>query len=90
MPEQGQAGQPARRGRGRPPKLPPPGDRYTVRLNVTGEELERVRQAVEALRRAGEGGLSQADFARRAVLAAADRVLGAGQAKRPARKKKRT
>jgi hypothetical protein len=88
MPEQGQAGQPAKRGRGRPPKLPPPGDRFTVRLNVTGAELERVRQAVEALRRAGEAGLSQADFTRRAVLAEADRVLGAAPAKGAARKKR--
>jgi len=68
--------QPAKRGRGRPAKLPPPGERHTARLTLTAGELERLRQAVEALRRAGETGLSQVEFTRRAVLAEVDRVLG--------------
>ena len=81
-----EAERPAKRGRGRPPKLPPPGDRRTARLTLTAGELERLRQAVEALRLAGEPGLSQAEFARRAVLAEANRVLGpagAGAARKP-------
>jgi hypothetical protein len=45
--------------------------------------MERLRQAVEALRRAGETGLSQADFTRRAVLAEVERVLGTAAPKRP-------
>jgi hypothetical protein len=75
--------QPAKRGRGRPPKLPQAGERRTARLTLTAGELERLRQAVEALRRAGETGLSQVDFTRRAVLAEVDRVLGATAPKRP-------
>jgi hypothetical protein len=59
----------------------------TARLTLTAGELERLRQAVEALRRAGETGLSQAEFNRRAVLAEVDRELGAA-GPRPARKKK--
>jgi hypothetical protein len=78
-----QVQQPVKRGRGRPPKLPRPGERRTARLTLTAGELERLRQAVEALRRAGEAGLSQADFTRRAVLAEVDRVLGAASARRP-------
>jgi hypothetical protein len=50
--------------------------------------LQRLRQAVEARRRAGEAGLSQAEFTRRAVLAEVDRVLGASGTK-PARKRKK-
>jgi hypothetical protein len=69
--------QPPKRGRGRPPKLPPVADRRTARLTLTAEELERLRQAVEALRRGGEPGLSQVEFTRRAVLAEVDRVLSA-------------
>jgi hypothetical protein len=80
------AEQPAKRGRGRPRKLPPPGDRHTVRLTVTTEELEQLRRAIEVLRQAGETGLSQVDFTRRAVLAEAGRVLGATKAK-PGRKR---
>jgi hypothetical protein len=85
MPEQEQ---PVKRGRGRPAKLPPPGERRTARLTLTAGELERLRQAVEALRQAGETGLSQVEFTRRAVLAEVDRVLSAAGAK-PARKKTR-
>jgi hypothetical protein len=80
--------QPVKRGRGRPPKLPPPGDRRTARLTLTSGELERLRQAVAALRQAGEADLSQAEFTRRAVLAEVDRVLGAAGPK-PARKRKK-
>jgi hypothetical protein len=80
--------QPVKRGRGRPPKLPQPGDRRTARLTLTAEELERLRRAVEARRRAGETGLSQAEFTRRAVLAEVDRVLGVAGPK-PARKRKK-
>jgi hypothetical protein len=68
--------QPVKRGRGRPPKLPAPGDRRTARLTLTAGELERLRQAVEVRRQAGETGLSQGEFTRRAVLAEVDRVLG--------------
>jgi hypothetical protein len=80
--------QPVKRGRGRPAKLPPPGERRTGRLTLTPGELERLRQAVEALRQAGETGLSQAEFTRRAVLAEVDRVL-AGAAPKTARKRKK-
>jgi hypothetical protein len=85
MPDQEQ---PVKRGRGRPPKLPPPDDRHTARLTLTASEIERLRQAVEARRSAGETGLSQAEFTRRAVLAEVDRVLGAARSKTP--RKKRT
>jgi hypothetical protein len=81
--------QPVKRGRGRPPKLPPPAERRTGRLTLTPAELERLRQAVEACRSAGETGLSQAEFTRRAVLAEADRVLGAAGTKKPAKRKGR-
>ena len=79
--------QPAKRGRGRPPKLPPPDDRRTARLTLTAGELERLRQAVETRRKGGEPGLSQAEFTRRAVLAEVDRVLSAAGPK-TARKKR--
>ena len=39
--------QPAKRGRGRPPKLPLPADRRTARLTLTAAELDRLREAVE-------------------------------------------
>lgn len=81
--------QPAKRGRGRPPKLPPPADRRTGRLTLTAEELERLRQAVEVCRLAGETGLSQGEFTRRAVLAEVDRVLGAAGTKKAAKRKGR-
>jgi hypothetical protein len=79
--------QPAKRGRGRPPKLPPPSERRTGRLTLTPEELERLRQAVEACRSVGETGLSQAEFTRRAVLAEVDRVLSAAGGKGRAKRK---
>ena len=79
--------QPVKRGRGRPPKLPAPGDRRTARLTLTSGELVRLRQAVEALRRAGEAGLSQGEFTRRAVLAEVDRVLGAAGPKTTRRRR---
>jgi hypothetical protein len=88
MPDQELTGQPVKRGRGRPRKLPPPEDRHTARLVLTAAELGRLRKAVEALRRAGEPGLSQAEFTRRAVVAEVDRVLNAAPAK-PARKRKK-
>jgi hypothetical protein len=72
-----QVQQPAKRGRGRPRKLPPPDDRRTARLTLTAGELERLRQAIEAQRQAGEANLSQAEFTRRAVLAEVERVLSA-------------
>src|SRR5690348_12383894 len=70
---------PPKRGRGRPRKLPPPDDRFGVRLDLTGSELQRLREAVELLRQAGEPGISQAVLARRAVLAEVERVLSAGK-----------
>jgi hypothetical protein len=69
---------PVKRGRGRPRTLPPPEDRYGVRLDLTGAELQRLREAVERLRQAGEPGASQAVLARRALLAEVDRILRAG------------
>jgi hypothetical protein len=85
MPDNEPAGPQVKRGRGRPPKLPPPGDRRTARLTLTADELERMRQAIEALRKAGQAGLSQAEFTRRAVMTEVDRVLGAARPKRRTR-----
>jgi hypothetical protein len=76
-----------KRGRGRPPKGPPPDDRHTVRLVLTGAELEQLRQAVEVLRQAGEPGLSQADLARRALVVEVQRVLGTGRRGSPGKRK---
>jgi hypothetical protein len=81
--------QPAKRGRGRPPKLPPAAERRTGRLTLTAAELGRLREAVEACRRAGETGLSQAEFTRRAVMAEVDRVLNAAGGKTHAKRKGR-
>jgi hypothetical protein len=50
-------------------------------LDLTGEELQRLRQAVEVLRQAGEPGISQAVLARRALLTEVERVLSAGKRK---------
>jgi uncharacterized protein (DUF1778 family) len=61
-------GEPAKKGRGRPPKLPA-GDRHTLRCVVVGGELELVRRAAEVL------GISQSDFTRQAVLELARRAL---------------
>jgi hypothetical protein len=80
--------EPAKRGRGRPRKLPPPDQRRTARLTLTAGELERLRQAVEALRQAGEPGLSQVEFTRRAVLAEVDRVLGTAETNTARKRKK--
>jgi hypothetical protein len=48
-----------------------------------------LREAVEVCRRAGETGLSQAEFTRRAVMAEVDRVLSVAKGKAPAKRKGR-